>query len=360
MPAPDRRRSARPVSGPDDRRLVLVVGVGRSGTSLLTGILGQLGFHIPQPEVKANDTNPRGFGEPRWVVDFHSRLLVEHGAMVNDARPARGRGRAPVGATPRRSRSCGSGSRASSPTRTRWWSRTPAPRGSSRSGAAAPPTSAWRASYVSMLRHPPEILASARKSYGERLTMPGRAAAWLNVTLETERATRGGTRAYVRYEDLLVDWRKELTRVGAALELPLLSPMDPDRATAVDGFVDPALHRNRVGWDEFDLPPYLEEMAEAVWNALQPLADPGGDDATLHATLDDWRSAYAKLYDGAEAIAESSVRAVRRPRRRASPKPRRTPDVPPSLRVRLTRRVPARYRRRLRRAVGRLGRDRRR
>ena len=30
-----------------------------------------MGFHLPQPEVKANDTNPRGFGEPRWVVDFH-------------------------------------------------------------------------------------------------------------------------------------------------------------------------------------------------------------------------------------------------------------------------------------------------
>ena len=55
--------------------LVLVVGVGRSGTSLLAGILGQLGFHIPQPEVQADDTNPRGFGEPRWVVDFHTRLL---------------------------------------------------------------------------------------------------------------------------------------------------------------------------------------------------------------------------------------------------------------------------------------------
>ena len=40
-------------------------------------MLGQLGFHIPQPEVKADDTNPRGFGEPRWVVDFHTRLLRE-------------------------------------------------------------------------------------------------------------------------------------------------------------------------------------------------------------------------------------------------------------------------------------------
>ncbi|MEA2215445.1 MAG: hypothetical protein QOK19_1006, partial [Solirubrobacteraceae bacterium] len=70
-----------------DRRLVLVVGVGRSGTSLLTGILGQLGFHVPQPEVKADATNPRGFSEPRWAVDFHTRLLRARRVTVNDARP---------------------------------------------------------------------------------------------------------------------------------------------------------------------------------------------------------------------------------------------------------------------------------
>jgi len=70
-----------------ERELILVVGVGRSGTSLLTGILGQLGVHIPQPEVKADDTNPRGFGEPRWVVDFHTRLLREQRITVNDSRP---------------------------------------------------------------------------------------------------------------------------------------------------------------------------------------------------------------------------------------------------------------------------------
>ena len=70
------------------RRLVLVVAISRSGTSLFTGILAQLGFSVPQPEVKANDTNPRGFGEPRWVVDFHTRLLRELRVRLADARPA--------------------------------------------------------------------------------------------------------------------------------------------------------------------------------------------------------------------------------------------------------------------------------
>ena len=46
-----------------------------------------------------------------------------------------------------------------------------------------------------MLRHPAEILTSARKSYGTWQTDASRAAAWLNVMLETERATRGAPRA---------------------------------------------------------------------------------------------------------------------------------------------------------------------
>src|SRR5829696_9834295 len=69
------------------RALVLVAGSGRSGTSLFTGILQRLGFHVPQPEVPADETNPRGFAESQWVVDFHTRLLKKAAVQVSDARP---------------------------------------------------------------------------------------------------------------------------------------------------------------------------------------------------------------------------------------------------------------------------------
>src|SRR5262245_1295555 len=57
---------------PDPRRLMLVVGSGRSGTSLFTGVMQRLGFYVPEPEVVADETNPTGFGEPQWVVDLHT------------------------------------------------------------------------------------------------------------------------------------------------------------------------------------------------------------------------------------------------------------------------------------------------
>src|ERR687886_233510 len=69
------------------RSLVLVASSGRSGTSLMSGTLQRLGFHVPAPEVPADETNPRGFAESQWVVDFHTRLLRRAGVQLSDARP---------------------------------------------------------------------------------------------------------------------------------------------------------------------------------------------------------------------------------------------------------------------------------
>ena len=63
-------------------------GSGRSGTSSLAGTLKRLGLHVPQPEVEASETNPRGFYEPQWVIDFHKRHLKELALFNIDSRPA--------------------------------------------------------------------------------------------------------------------------------------------------------------------------------------------------------------------------------------------------------------------------------
>jgi hypothetical protein len=342
------------VSAADRRRLVLVVGVGRSGTSLLTGVLGELGFHIPQPEVEADDTNPRGFSEPRWAVDFHTRLLQRAAVTVNDSRPAAWEKtfaaaedqtlRGEVRGWLEEQFAHGQAIVVKDP-RTVWflplWVRCAQELG------VAP-------SFVTMLRHPAEILRSAVKSYGTWQSEASRAAAWLNVALETERVTRGDRRAFVRYEDLMADWRREIDRIGPVLDLPLLTAIAPERAAAVDAFVDPKLHRNRVRWTDLSVPAPVEALAERAWDALQPLADPGGDTPETHAALDATRDEFATLYAEAEAIAQSSLTAAKRaakPARRAKPAP------PPTLRVKVARRIPKRHRQRLRRLARSLGRQ---
>jgi hypothetical protein len=285
--------------------LILVVGVGRSGTSLFAGIMGQLGFRIPQPEVVADDTNPKGFGEPKWVVDFHSRIMRRKRVTVFDARPKAWEHTAAASAEPEVQSDL------------RAWLKGELD-GAEDVVVVKDPRIGWflplwtqaasdvgvTPAYVTMLRHPAQILTSAKKSYGTWQTDASRAAAWINVMLETERATRGTRRTFIPYAALLEDWAGELQRAGAELDVAPLASLDRDAHPGVDEFVDPSLFRNRTGWEGLDVPPRVTELAERVWAALQ--------DADAHAAeLDAMRAEYEALYGEAEAISHSSVIAVR-------------------------------------------------
>jgi hypothetical protein len=295
----------------DAKRLLLVVGIGRSGTSLFTGILSRLGFRVPQPEVRADDTNPRGFSEPRWVVDFHTRLLRERRVTLYDSRPdawLRTAEAASDQAVFKELKSwlavqlVGAENIVIKDPRVGWflplWSRCAAELG-------------VETSFATLLRYPPEVLESARRWYGTWQNDASRAAAWLNHTLQTEQATREAPRAFVRYEALLEDWPRELSRVGEALGLPGLVGIDPQAHPEVDALVDPGLRRSTVGWEEVRVPSALQVMAEEVWGQVTALATPGGDSEGTRASLDAARAAYAELYAEAEAVAQSSVTAAR-------------------------------------------------
>jgi hypothetical protein len=327
-------------------RLVLVAGVGRSGTSLMTGILGQVGFHIPQPEIGADETNPRGFGEPAWVVGFHRRVMRRLRVTVFDARPRAWQVTDAVAQDEdlrRELREWLKGELAQADAvvvkdpRIGWF--LPLWTGCARDISGSP------GAFVCMLRHPAEILASARKWYGDWQTDASRAAAWLNVMLETERKTRDIPRAFVRYEELLGDWESTLRRVGAALGDPRLMGLQRADFPSVDEFVDPTLYRQRRGWEGLEVPDRVRDLVERVWSEFQPLAGEGGDTADLRATLDRSHAEYDELYGEAEAIAQSSVTAVK-PRKRQQ-------STPPSLRVRVARRIPPGARQQIRRLVSR-------
>jgi hypothetical protein len=321
------------------RRLLLVVGVGRSGTSLLAGILGQVGGHVPQPELEPDSSNPRGFGEPEWVVRFHQRLMRARqvGVHVFDARPAAFDLTAAAGDDP------------AVADELRAWLAGEV--GDHDVVVVKDPRSVWflglwdrcaadlgvEASTLTMLRRPSEVIASARASYGDWQTDASRAASWLNEMLAAEAATRGRSRAYVLYEDLLADWDREVRRAGAAIDLPALAAVTRAAFPAADAFVDPGLRRNRPGWVDGALPPALLELIQEGWDGLCALAADGGDAPPVHARLDDLRARYRTLYADAELIAGSSIAAARR-----KPKP------PPARGLRRVKRGLARRARTLR------------
>lgn len=338
------------------RRVVFVVGSGRSGTSTMAGTLQTLGMHVPQPEVAADETNPRGFGEPQWVVDLHEELLARCNVQNGDARPAAWfeAGRT---ATFERLRNrvhtwleeqfaeAGDELVVKDP-RLAWfiglWR-------SAALGCGATP------SYVTMLRPVTEVVGSKQKYYASKAGEVNRTAAWVNMMLGTERATRGSERAFVRYHDLLDDWTVPVFELGEQLGLQAVQTASPVAIRKVHNFVDPGLRRVQLTWDDVDVPRPLREIAEEAWQHLDAMAGPGGDTPEAHAVLDDLRAAYGALYEEAEALAHSTAVAARREGATTAAAAAAAPAASGVDRVphRIRAMVPPKARQGLRRAIGR-------
>lgn len=348
------------------RRVVLVVGSGRSGTSTMAGALKTLGLHVPQPEVVADATNPKGFGEPRWVVDLHTELLRRSNVQVSDARP---RAWLDAGTT--------SGDHATRERVASWLEEQFAvgdelvikdPRASWFLGLwrAAAERNGAAPSYITMLRPVTEVVGSKQQHYGPTGSRRGgagsdqgavtRTAAWVNMMLHTERATRGQQRAFVRYADLLDDWTRPVFALGEGFDLAGVKTAMAVDIAEVHRFIDPSLRRVTMTWDDIGVPARLREVADETWQALDAIAD--DDSAKNQEWCDQLRAAYAEQYAEAEAFAHSTVLAQRRTaaaeaRREAEGSPQAAgvgaDRVPHSIRAL----VPPVARRKLRKAIGR-------
>jgi hypothetical protein len=315
----------------ETQSLVLVAGSGRSGTSLLTGVLQRLGMHVPQPEVPADATNPRGFAESQWVVDFHTGLLRRAGVQVSDARPQ---------AWAKAAEPCVDDAVAAE---LRGWLREQLAAGTH--VVVKDPRLSWflplwrrcaedlgvEPRTITMLRHPAAVVDSKQTWYGGWQGEVARTAGWVNQTLFTERATRDGRRVLVRHDDLLADWTVTIGRLGEALGLSVITHAKAPAMQAVHEFVDPSLSRSKPDWGDLRIPARLREQADRTWALVSSLAT--AEDGDVAQRLDEVRAEYVALYEEAEGIARSSVQAARRP-----PAPR-TPLAPPRT-VRLVRRVP--------------------
>lgn len=332
-------------------KLVLVAGTGRTGTSTLVGVLRRHGLHVPQPEVAPDESNPLGFGEPQWVVDLHDRLLRQGRVQVADSRPvAWDMARDLADADTRAKVRCwlteqlGVADRlVVKDPRTLWflplWTEVASELG-------------VEASYVTMLRPPPETVGSRRTYYNRELEDPHGIASWLNLMTGTERATRDHPRAFVRYHDLLDDWAPALDRLWLRIGLGETVPTASEDPGA---FIDPALRRTRLTWDDLELPERLRALATEASDCLDTLA--GGEhdeDPALLARLDVVRASYAAYYAEAESVAHSSVIAARQSSRpapaAAEPRPSGTARSRPKRRglvAAVADKVPSAVRRRL-------------
>jgi len=298
----------------NDHSVLLVTGSMRSGTSSVAGSLKRLGWHVPQPEVPASPRNAKGHFEPRWVIEFHKRLLRD--ALV---RPSDGSPRAE-----QRVAALLEDGTVEAELRD-WLAAQAEPRVVVKDPHAAWVLPLWQRAaaqagrdlrVLTALRHPAEVVGSQDITWGEgrrtdaerRVKETSNSAAWLNVALVTERGSRGVPRAFLRYDDLLSDWRAALGRVSAQLDLAL--PLDEERG--LDEFLDPGMRRSQLTWDDIVLPDWLRDLAEDTWRQLGTLVDDPLDRG-VPDRLDLTADAYAAHY--AEAVAVSLDEARHRERR---------------------------------------------
>lgn len=294
--------------------VVLVTGSMRSGTSSLAGSLKHLGWHVPQPEVPASERNAKGHFEPRWVIEFHKRLM--RGALV---RPSDGSPRA-LERVEQYAADHGLEAEVAD-----WLATQEEPAVVVKDPHAAWLLPVWRAAaeragrdlrILTALRHPAEVVGSQDRTWGEgrrtdaerRVKETSNTAAWLNVALVTEAGSRGARRAFIRYDDLLVDWRTALGRVSRQLDLGL----DLEGDHGLDEFLDPGMRRSQLTWDDIVLPDWLRDLSEETWQQLGILVDDPAADA-VPERLAEIRRHYDAHY--AEAVAVSLDEARHRERR---------------------------------------------
>jgi hypothetical protein len=311
----------------------------------MAGALVHSGYRVPKA-IRGNETNPMGFFEPRWVVNFHRRLLRSVGVRSLDTDPEAIRRLEGV-----------LGDRKIRVELHDWLAPSLERHGRL---VIKDPRMVWFRDlwvdaaetldvdprFVIMLRHPSEV-SSSRSQFYNSDAVPA-VAGWLNVALMTERLTAGSPRALVRYPRLIADWRTELTRLRDDLGL-ILDPSPEQRPHPIDGFIDPSLRRRKQSWADSSVPLHLQDLGDRAFEALGRLAEEG-DSPEIAAALDALRAEYAQMYSDAAALVEPSIRracedTARRVRQRtraavarrlaASPPP---PD-PASLPRRVVRRL---------------------
>ncbi|HET7736633.1 MAG TPA: sulfotransferase [Nocardioidaceae bacterium] len=299
------------------RALVLVTGTGRSGTSTMSGILHHLGLYVPGPYLGANKSNPKGFYESRWAVEFHKRLTSAAGVDPFDSRPT-AFDRVQRAVTPTMRAELVAFVREHAADHEQVVVKDPRSVWAQRLWKEAAAEVGLDCRYVSMLRHPAEVVGSRATHYAKQADEAQRrayeivsVARWVNNQLISERETRGEVRAFVGYVQLLEDWRPVLAELRDSLSLRFDAGVEERQPHPVDEFIDPDLRRSRVTWGDLDVPRDLQHVAQGVWESLGELREARGTLATASAELDRLGAEYERSLAQAAAMAHDLITGAR-------------------------------------------------
>jgi len=272
---------ARFAGSAETRKVILVLGMHRSGTSAVTRCLNLLGAEVGNKLLPPADDNRSGFWEHADVVAVHEELLKDLGRVWHDARVL------PEGwllsAAARKARNTLARLIADDFDGSALW-------------AVKDPRlcrfvplwrevlleSGFEAVALLVVRHPAEVVRSL--DIREGLRPETTYLNWLEHFVEAETATRGMPRSLLSYDDLLSDWRDAFARVGRALRVKWPGPIE-DAHPAIDAFLDQT-QRHHVFSKGFCPTP---EVVDRLYGLCRRLDPDTQDWKAISGLVDDYR-----------------------------------------------------------------------
>ena len=283
------------MAGRPTKVAVLVAGMHRSGTSLLTRLLVGVGCDAPKTLMPADEHNETGYWESEAITALNDAILESAGSAWDDWEP--------LGDSWRRSpTAAGFEDRAKKAVANEY--------GDSRLLILKDPRIArilpfW-CDVVCAVGADPRVVIPLRNplevadSLAARDAIPPSVGTllWLRNVLDSERHSRARKRVFVRYDDALANWQAVVERIGAALGVSW-----PRRSTtaamAIDEHISPAL-RHQVKQDVLT-DPAVPRWTKTVFGILSRWA------------RDDVRPQDEATLDGIRTALDDAAAVFRRP-----------------------------------------------
>lgn len=240
---PRARTTAKPAAAPAPPRVAyLVLGMHRSGTSAMTQLLGLAGAQLPAHVMPGDEHNAKGYFEPWRIALFNDERLRAGGGAWDDpfSFPFRPLPEAEEAEWRKRAEALFAEEYRKV--------RTPLLK-DPRVTVLMP---LWRQVLedsgvqlrcVIPVRHPLAVAGSLARR--DAFPREKSVLLWSAYMLAAEAYTRDLPRAFVDYDALLLDWRREVARIEAAhgAALPKLTAK---AAESIDGFLSPELRHNHA------------------------------------------------------------------------------------------------------------------
>jgi O-antigen biosynthesis protein len=271
-----RKRVSKPRTGPGSaakpaavKPIVVILGMHRSGTSLIARMCNLLGAEIGRDLMPAGPDNPRGFWEHRGIVELNDRILGSLGLAWNDPLSL------PEGwATSAEAQALANELRA---LLTADFAAAGLPMVKDPRICRLLPL--WQPllrsvglepRYLIMVRNPLEV----ERSLAARNGFPAARSflLWLRYMLEAEQGTRGLPRAFLSYERVLSDWRSNLEPAWKRLKLPW--PTDAEGPFGeIERFAAPDLRHHSASAEVLEAHPHLARFLGRADQAFRKAID---------------------------------------------------------------------------------------